>query len=311
MYNGIIIVNKDAGMSSHDVVYRLRKMTGQKKIGHMGTLDPQARGVLPVCLGSATRLSDFFLKAAKQYRAVMRLGVVSDTQDMTGQILRRSDDLPDAETIRGAVASFEGEISQIPPMYSAVKHRGKKLYELARKGVEVERKPRQVTISQIETERIDGDRVTMLITCSKGTYIRTLCADIGERLGCGACMEDLVRTKSGPFDISRARTLQELEGLWEQQTVLLPIDSFFAGFPGYKTVPEDDYLLWNGNPLLIQDMEKAMDGTNGAAGISLPPELSPDYTIRMYDSAGDFWGVYTISNKRKGLYRPFKMFPPR
>ena len=321
-------------MSSHDVVYQLRRMTGQKKIGHMGTLDPQARGVLPVCMGSATRLSDLFLKADKQYRAVLRLGIVTDTQDMTGKVLEENDAIPDGDTLRKVISSFTGEILQVPPMYSAVKHQGKKLYQLARKGVEIEREPRKVFIREIIIEKFEGPLVTMLVTCSKGTYIRTLCADIGEKAGCGGCMESLVRTRSGPFRIEGSMTLSEIErpasgqenpadpaGVKERiRLAMLTSDLFFRTLPGYCTVPEDDYLLWNGNPLLIRDMEKMDESADADGGqtpadgfdpqlIELPDGLDPSGAIRMYDSVGTFWGVYEKA-ARKGLYRPWKMFPP-
>ena len=334
MYNGIIVVNKDSGMSSHDVVYQLRRMTGQKKIGHMGTLDPQARGVLPVCMGSATRLSDLFLKADKQYRAVLRLGIVTDTQDMTGRVLEENDAIPEEDTLKNVIGSFTGEILQVPPMYSAVKHQGKKLYQLARKGVEIEREPRKIMIREILIEKIEGPLVTMLVTCSKGTYIRTLCADIGEKAGCGGCMESLVRTRSGPFRIEGSMTLSEIEkpicgrddpseqaGAKERiRSGLLTSDSFFRALSGYCTVPEDDYLLWNGNPLLIRDMKRMEDGAAFGNSdqdhdgfdpllIELPDGLDAAGAIRMYDSAGTFWGVYEKA-ARKGLYKPWKMFPP-
>ena len=325
MYNGIIVINKESGMSSHDVVYRLRKMTGQKKIGHMGTLDPQAQGVLPVCLGSATKLSELFLNADKQYRATLRLGITTDTQDMTGQVLSECADIPDEEKLRAALESFVGQIEQIPPMYSAIKHKGKKLYQLARKGVEIEREPRKVTIRAIEVEEITPERVVMLVTCSKGTYIRTLCADIGEKAGCGGCMESLVRTRSGPFEIEKALTPvqigERLEAAADDaqreaflSSLIIPPDCFFSGFPGYATVREDDYLLWNGNPLLIGDMVRMNDApdeggfTSLQNAVTLPEEVGRD-AIRMYDSEGTFWGLYIRSNRR-GLYRPWKMFPP-
>ena len=349
MYNGIIVINKESGMSSHDVVYKLRKMTGQKKIGHMGTLDPQAQGVLPVCLGSGTKLSELFLNADKQYRAVLRLGITTDTQDMTGKVLRESESIPDADAMRRVIDSFVGQIRQIPPMYSAIKHQGKKLYQLARKGVEIEREPRKVTIRAIDVEQIDADRITMRITCSKGTYIRTLCADIGEKAGCGGCMESLVRTRSGPFGIESALTTgrigEKLAQFSETEedaakrsaflsSLIIPPDRFFYAFPGYATVPEDDYLLWNGNPLLIGDMTVHEDPSGKSAGdvpgdvpgtmmtdipdtvpaqipdtmITLPEEVRRD-SIRMYDSKGQFWGLYVRAN-RKGLYKPWKMFPP-
>ena len=223
MYNGIMNVYKEAGYTSHDVVARLRGICKMKKIGHTGTLDPAAVGVLPVCLGSGTKLCDMLTDWDKEYIAVLHLGVVTDTQDMTGRIIREWD--PEVtgslreEAVRAAVMGFLGEYDQIPPMYSALKIGGKKLYELARAGKEVERRPRRVQIRELEIQEMELPRVTMRIVCSKGTYIRTLCHDIGERLGCGGAMESLVRSRVGIFGIEEALTLEQIEDLRDQNRI--------------------------------------------------------------------------------------------
>ena len=196
MIHGIINVYKEKGFTSHDVVAKLRGIVGQKKIGHTGTLDPDATGVLPVCLGKATKLCDLLTDKDKTYEAVMLLGMTTDTQDVTGRILEeRSTETLTADKVREVIRSFIGDYDQIPPMYSALKVNGKKLYELAREGKVVERKARPVKILDIRIIEMDLPRVRMEVSCSKGTYIRTLCHDIGEQLGCGGCMESLIRTR--------------------------------------------------------------------------------------------------------------------
>ena len=202
MYDGMINVCKEKGFTSHDVVAKLRGILHQKKIGHTGTLDPDATGVLPVCLGKGTKLCDMITDRDKTYRAVMMLGRTTDTQDISGQILTEKAVNVDEREVRDAAVSFVGDYMQIPPMYSAIKVDGKKLYELARAGQEVERKARHVVINALNITEIQLPYVTMEVSCSKGTYIRTLCQDIGEKLGCGACMTELVRLKVGAFDIA-------------------------------------------------------------------------------------------------------------
>ncbi len=214
---GVVCINKPIGKSSHFAVAVIRRITKIKKVGHTGTLDPLATGVLPVCIGrEATRLSQLIMDSDKEYKAVLKLGVSTTTQDSEGEILAQKEVNVTNEQIEKAVESFVGEISQIPPMYSAIKIDGKKLYELARKGVEVERKPRIVTINYINILNISGDEVEMVIGCTKGTYIRTLCNDIGEKLGCGGFMKSLIRTKCGGFSIENSITLEEFEELYNK-----------------------------------------------------------------------------------------------
>ena len=226
-----MLVDKPEGWTSHDVVGRLRRMTGQRRIGHSGTLDPMATGLLVVFLGRATRAVEFAEGHDKGYTALLRPGVVTDTLDTTGTVLETSAQRPTRAELEAAIERFRGDIEQLPPMYSAIKLGGKKLYEIARAGGEVERKPRPVTIYRLECtgEREDGD-FELEVECSKGTYIRTLCDDIGRELGCGACMSGLRRTRAGGFDVKDAHTLEEIERLGVHEC-LLPVDALFAGRP--------------------------------------------------------------------------------
>lgn len=209
--DGIYIINKESGWTSFDVVAKMRGILKMKKIGHTGTLDPAATGVLPVCVGKATKLVEKVAGEDKEYRAVLLLGEVTDTQDKTGEILETKPVTVGEEEVIEAVRSFIGGYDQLPPMYSAKKVNGKKLVDLARKGVEVERQPRFVNIIDIKIEEMALPRVKMNVTCGKGTYIRTLCHDIGTKLGCGGCMESLIRTRVGEFTLDNAITLAELE----------------------------------------------------------------------------------------------------
>ena len=231
--NGIINVYKERGFTSHDVVAKLRGILHMKKIGHTGTLDPDATGVLPVCIGKATKVCGLLTDKDKTYRAVVKLGVTTNTEDMTGEILSHHPVSITKEQIEMAVSKFVGEIEQIPPMYSAIKINGKKLYELARQGKEVERKARKVTIYEIKVLSIDfsENEFTMEVSCSKGTYIRTLCKDIGEFLGCGAAMKTLVRTRVSEFFLEQALTLGQIEQAVKEgkiQDYLIPIDAMFS-----------------------------------------------------------------------------------
>lgn len=214
--DGVINIYKEAGWTSFDVVAKMRGILKIKKIGHTGTLDPAAEGVLPVCVGKGTKKVESFMEDDKVYRAVMLLGVTTDSQDMTGEILAWKEVNADESEVREAIMSFVGGYDQLPPMYSAKKVGGKKLVDLARKGVEVERKPRFVNIMGIEIESIQLPRVTMTVTCSKGTYIRTLCHDIGQKLGCGGAMESLLRTRVGRFRLEDAVKLGDLQKLADE-----------------------------------------------------------------------------------------------
>lgn len=231
---GIINLNKPAGKTSHDMVSFVRRTLGLKRVGHAGTLDPDATGVLPVLVGKATSLSDLLTEKVKTYVATVRIGIETDTYDISGQVTNRSDVRPSDAEICEIAKSFLGEISQVPPMYSAIKVGGKKLYELARKGEIIEVQPRQVTIYDISCFDFTGDTFCMEVTCSKGTYIRSLCHDLGRALGTCACMEALVRTKSGPFLLEEACTPEEFASAVEQGNLgafLLPPETVLSAYP--------------------------------------------------------------------------------
>ena len=298
--NGIINIYKERGFTSHDVVAKLRGICHQRKIGHTGTLDPDATGVLPVCLGNATAVCDLLTDKSKEYEAVLLLGITTDTQDISGTTIETNDvNLSEADVI-SCIQGFAGEIEQIPPMYSAVKVNGKKLYELARQGKEVERKPRPVTIHSIEVLDMDLPRVSLKIHCSKGTYIRTLCHDIGRSLGCGGTMEELKRTRVGEFVISDSiplGTVQEWAYTGTLQEHLIPTDRVLAHHGSIRVEAGADRLLYNGNTFRRGDIAELDPGN----------EASDRY--RVYDSHGTFYGVYDLDNAR-GIYKPFKMFIP-
>ncbi len=245
---GILPVNKHAGLTSSDVVVRLRRLYGTRQIGHTGTLDPMATGVLPVLVGRAVKASDYLTAHTKRYEAEMLLGVTTDTEDTTGTVLTRSEAIPEEETVLAAAASFVGEIEQIPPMVSALKVGGQKLADLARRGVTVERQPRPVTILSLTAERIDRTRYRLDVLCTKGTYIRTLCADIGRALGCGAAMAALCRTESGSLALRDTVTLAELEAMTDEERLarLIPLERAFEDLPVLALSDFHARLLRNG-----------------------------------------------------------------
>ena len=230
---GIIILNKPVGVSSHRCVGMVRKALNMKKVGHTGTLDPEASGVLPILAGPATRASDFLTMEDKKYRATILLGTKTDTLDMAGEVIEQKSVNVTEEEIRRVIGGFVGNIQQVPPMYSAIQVNGQRLYNLARQGIEVERKARDITIFSIGIEKIQLPYVKIAVHCSKGTYIRTLAADIGDKLGCGGCISELERTSSGDFTIENAITPEELSALAESgqaEKALLPLDSFFKNY---------------------------------------------------------------------------------
>lgn len=296
MIHGIINVYKEKGFTSHDVVAKLRGIVGQKKIGHTGTLDPDATGVLPVCLGKATKLCDLLTDKNKTYEAVLLLGKTTDTQDITGEVLEeKSTEALTEEKVREAIEGFIGDYEQIPPMYSALKVNGKKLYELAREGKVVERKARPVKILDIQILEIDLPKVRMEVSCSKGTYIRTLCHDIGEKLGCGGCMESLIRTRVSTFRIEDAKTLDEIETLKQEgklAELLVPIDAMFPFYP--KITVKDDWKAFakNGNPLDLKMLKEACG-------------QDEETQVRLYDESGKFIAIYQWKEKK---YHIVKMF---
>ena len=299
MVNGIINIYKEAGFTSHDVVAKLRGIVKQKKIGHTGTLDPDATGVLPVCLGNATKLCDMLTDKSKEYEACMLLGVTTDTQDMSGQVLTKQEVCCTEEEARAAVLSFIGGYDQIPPMYSAIKVNGKKLYELARNGVEIERKPRHVEIPDITILECALPEIRFRVSCSKGTYIRALCADIGDKLGCGAAMKSLIRTRVGNFHIEDAWKLSDVEKMVAEGTLLEHVvasDKVFMEYAKVNVKQAFEKALANGNKLGLNqvDFEKKH-------------ELLDGEMVRVYSSKDIFTGVYTYVAQEKCL-KPYKMF---
>ncbi len=263
---GILLVDKPQDWTSHDVVAKLRGVTGERRIGHSGTLDPMATGLLVVFLGRATRAVEFAEADEKTYIAEILLGTTTDSQDTQGSVLARSEEIPGREELEKALRRFRGEIEQIPPMYSAVKIGGKKLYELARKGVEVERKARRITITGLDLLSGEGDRWTLRVRCSKGTYIRTLCHDIGQALGCGACMSALRRMSAGAFSVEQAHTLSEIINSADPAAFMLPVDSLFKDRPSYTVPSEALRAVYNGNAAPapgLQDGEYRVYGPDG------------------------------------------------
>lgn len=299
--NGLINVYKEAGFTSMDVVAKLRGILKTRKIGHTGTLDPDATGVLPVCVGYATKLCDMLTDRDKEYVAELLLGVTTDTLDISGQILATSEVTVSAEQIREAVSFFVGGYDQIPPMYSALKINGQKLCDLARNGKEVERKPRHVEIYSIDIEKIELPVVTIRVHCGKGTYIRSLCDDIGRRLGCGGCMRTLVRTKAAGFEIDNAYTLSEIEKMRDSGEIeehVTSVEYVFRDLPAYASAPEYEKLLQNGNPI----------GTNqviSCDSVMSEPSENENERVRIYHADGRFCGVFTKNGR---FYKPEKIF---
>lgn len=302
MLSGVLNIYKEKGYTSHDVVAKMRGILKQKKIGHTGTLDPDAQGVLPVCLGQATKLCDILTEHHKIYRAVMLLGTETDTEDISGKILGETPVTCSQEQVRNAITGYIGTYEQVPPMYSAVKVGGKKLYELARQGKVVERKARPVVIYDIRIEEIRLPRVTMTVECSKGTYIRTLCHDIGRTLGCGGCMESLVRTRTGQFGIEESISLSQLEKIRDEGLIedyLISVEEILKNYPALYAKEETDRLLKNGNPISIETAKR--EGV-----LPFPPE--DGMRFRMYDSGKIFLGVYECEMEKQRL-KAWKMFP--
>ena len=284
--NGVLPVYKEKGYTSNDVVAKLRGILKIKKIGHTGTLDPEAEGVLPVCIGRATKLISMLTDTDKTYSCVCRLGVTTDTEDMTGTVLSQGDISGISEAdIKKAAEGFTGRYMQIPPMYSAKKINGRKLYELAREGIVIERKPCEVYINSIDIEGIDleNGRFSFMVSCSKGTYIRSLCRDIGEVLGCGAAMESLIRTAACGFDKDRSLTLSQIEEYSKKGEIgehITGIEMMFSGLPEIRLKPEEDKAVINGNILKVTE---------------------PDGKYRVYLSDGRFAAVYEIKKNRASL----------
>ena len=282
--NGIVIVDKPQGWTSQDVTARLRRVFNTRRIGHGGTLDPMATGVLPVFVGRATRGVEFFEHAEKTYETVLRLGITTDTEDISGTVLSQQDAFVTGEQLEAVLQKFRGEIMQVPPMYSALKINGQKLVDLARKGKEVERQPRPITIHELTLLGMEADGIHLRVRCSKGTYIRTLCKDIGEALGCGGCMAALRRVTAGEYTIEESVPLQRLLETEEPEQYLRPVDSMFRNYPAVTLTEKQELRCRNGNSF----------------SISLP-----DGTYRAYGRSGEF---LALSKAENGTFSTIKSF---
>ena len=269
MMNGIINIYKEKGFTSFDVVAKLRGILKTRKIGHTGTLDPDAEGVLPVCVGKATKICELLTDKTKEYEAVMLLGRTTDTQDVTGETLTQQEVRCSAKEVEKAVLSFAGDYMQVPPMYSAIKINGQKLYDLARQGREVERKPRSVTFYELELlEQVSETDFLLRCLCSKGTYIRTLCHDIGQALGCGGCMSSLRRTMAAGFTLAECRTIEEVQQ--QGESLLAATDSLFRQYPAYRILSEQtDRRCRCGNPLTAEGLQPGLYRVYGTDGTFL------------------------------------------
>ena len=298
--DGIFNIYKEKGFTSHDVVAIVRRTIHMKKVGHTGTLDPDAEGVLPVCVGKATKLSDVIMDGRKSYRAMLRLGITTTTEDASGEVLETKDVDFSEDKIREVVASFIGKLEQVPPMYSAVKVNGKKLYELAREGKEIERKSRTIEVYDIRIcQFLPPDRVEIDVDCSKGTYIRTLCSDIGKALGCGGHMAELLRTRTGAFSLENAIKLEELKALAEQEKVedvLLTMEEALKDFPVVKVSEKSAKFLYNGGKIQERFFTEK------------PASYKEGDIVATYDHENNLVGLYEVKKDEDYFYiRPFKM----
>lgn len=286
---GVLAVRKGAGMTSHDVVNRIRRLYGTKRVGHAGTLDPMATGVLVVLVGRAAKACEYISSDRKLYRAVLRLGLVTDTEDITGEVLKECDDIPSADAVKAVCRAFVGEIKQIPPMYSALKVNGQKLYDLARQGVTIEREARDVTVYSLECEAVEGSCTDYILTvaCSGGTYIRTLCADIGAALGCGGAMAALERVEACGIDISECATLDELEAMSESErgTRILPTERLFGDLREVRLSAFFEKLFRDGCPIYQKKIRTSFEvGTR----------------VRVCDERGGFFALGEVVEREEG-----------
>ena len=297
--DGIFNIYKEKGFTSHDVVAIVRRTIHMKKVGHTGTLDPDAEGVLPVCVGKATKLSDVIMDGRKSYRAMLRLGITTTTEDASGEVLETKEVDFNEERIREVVASFIGKLEQVPPMYSAVKVNGKKLYELAREGKEIERKSRTIEVYDIRIRQfLPPDRVEIDVDCSKGTYIRTLCSDIGKALGCGGHMAELLRTATGAFSLENAIKLDELKALAEQEKVeevMLTMEDALIDFPVVKVSEKSAKFLYNGGKIQERFFTEK------------PASYKEGDIVATYDHENNLVGLYEIKKEEDYFIKPFKM----
>ena len=282
--NGIVIVDKPQGWTSQDVTARLRRVFSTRRIGHGGTLDPMATGVLPVFVGRGTRGVEFFEHAEKTYETLLRLGITTDTEDITGTVLTEREAAVTASQVEEALEQFRGDILQVPPMYSALKVNGQKLYDLARKGKEVERQPRPITIHELTLLGMEAEGVRLRVRCSKGTYIRTLCKDIGQALGCGGCMAELRRVSAGEYTISEAVPLQELLDTGTPEKYLRPVDTMFRACPACTLTENQEKRCRNGNPFSVK---------------------LPEGTYRAYSRSGEFLMLAQVENGTMSTVKSF------
>lgn len=301
MISGVINVYKEPGFTSHDVVAKLRGILKQKKIGHMGTLDPNAVGVLPVCLGKATKLCDILSEKDKTYKATLLLGTVTNTQDTTGEVLKQASEEElealNEEKVFNIIKSYIGEYDQIPPMFSAIKINGQKLYNLARQGEEIERPARHCKILDITVTKMDLPRVEFYVTCSKGTYVRTLCYDIGNDLGVGGCMEKLVRTKVERFDVQDSISLRQIEEYRDNGTLneyIVPVDEMLDAHSKCIVAENAEKMVYNGNIFTSRNTLLKMNHEDGQI-------------VRVYTHDGKFVGLYMYIAEKQ-IYKPLKMF---
>lgn len=299
MKDGILNIYKEKGYTSHDVVAIVRKKLNTKKVGHTGTLDPEAEGVLPVCIGKATKVANYITDTTKTYIATITLGISTDTQDHTGKIIEEKKVTVTDEEKKEAIRSFIGEYNQIPPMYSALKVNGKKLYELARAGQEIKRQPRKIHIFNINILNLKGNDIDIEVVCSKGTYIRTLCSDIGDKLGCGAHMSKLVRTKSSIFNIEESIKLEAIDYYVKEgrlDTILTKIEEVFNQYNQLIISSDYNKYLFNGNKL---DEKFVLNKI----------KLDKKDKYRVYDENKNFIGIYeVINNEDSNLLKPIKIF---
>lgn len=297
--NGLVIVNKPEGITSHTAVRIVRRLYGVDKAGHTGTLDPLATGVLPVLIGRGVKASEYLTESDKHYIAVMTLGMTTDTEDITGKVLTRSDDIPSHDRVLRAAKSFIGELDQIPPMYSAVRVGGKRLMQLAREGITVEREPRRITVYRLDAVMLSEREYSLDVVCSKGTYIRTLCADIGAALGCGAVMSALCRAETCGYDLSRAHTPEELQAMTdaERDAAIIPLSEMFGHYPAVTLAPFFIHLTRNG---LGVDTKK----------LGHLPATQIGERLRLLDETGELYALAELTEGESGetLLRPIKHF---
>ncbi len=295
---GVLIVNKPEGITSHDVVGKIRKLYGTRKVGHTGTLDPLATGVLVILLGRAAKAAEYLVADRKAYRARLTLGITTDTEDITGKVLTQCNDIPTCEQVMTACGEFVGKIKQIPPMYSALKVDGKKLYDLAREGIEVERAARDIEIFRLDCTPTDKENeYELLVECSSGTYIRTLCADIGARLGCGGVMSALHRVQAGGFDIEKSHTLEELEALdiSERYELLAPTESLFSDLPAVKLPAFYEKLCRSGCEIYQNKIKTNLEVGAHARLYSADGEFFALGEVRQYEGGTAIKAIKTFS----------------